>query len=659
MNFTDFIGHEDAKLALILNAIDLKCGGVLFIGSKGCGKSSLARLLPDILDAGAPFVELPLNITEDSLLGGIALEQTIVSGQKKLQPGILSRVNGGVLHIDDVNLLNLDIMAHILEVHGRGSQVIEREGLSERCTSRFIIVAGMNPESGALSLHLLDRFGLCVLWETLSDKAERIAVMKSSTPTLWPANNAIKSNQSYFMRAIPPTPSMPIPLQQEDRVKDSQLQQGYLTRVIGNDLAALKARIAVARSRLEHIVINDTIRAYIAELCLRAAISGHRGDIHLLYAARAYAAWQGQPEVSQTDVDSVVHLVLSHRQRHVTEPEHEHSHPSLKDQPNNEKQDQQDRENAPLEVASPQETQPDDATPLDTSPQERPSHPREEVHVTGEVFKTRRLVFRKDCIKRNSSGRRTKTMSKDMGGRYVKSTPRGKQDVAIDATLRAAALFQSVRGRTGRLIIKEEDLRYKQREKRMGHLVIFVVDGSGSMGARARMSAAKGAVQSLLADCYQRRDKVAMIVFRKDRAEVVLSPTASVALATRRLTEIPVGGKTPLASGLLEAYRLIQRVAMKSPETRFLLTLITDGRANHGLGEEDMARELAQLTNLLAHAPSADSIVIDTEDKSGLMRMDLAAGLAAQLQADYYIIDSLKADYLAGIVQMKMSGKEQ
>ena len=189
---------------------------------------------------------------------------------------------------------------------------------------------------------------------------------------------------------------------------------------------------------------------------------------------------------------------------------------------------------------------------------------------TGETFHTKRLSFRKDRLKRLSSGRRTKTRSKDKGGRYVRSIFNAPDDVAIDATIRAAAPYQQVRKRQNMLVIHDRDLRYKQREKKTGHLVIFAVDGSGSMGAQRRMTEAKAAIQSLLMDCYQKRDKVAMIVFRKDKAETVLQPTSSVEHASRTLKEIPTGGKTPLSSGLVEAHALIKRYAKKAPETRFL-----------------------------------------------------------------------------------------
>ena len=263
----------------------------------------------------------------------------------------------------------------------------------------------------------------------------------------------------------------------------------------------------------------------------------------------------------------------------------------------------------------------------------------------------KRIAFEKDRLKRTESGRRTKTASCGKSGRYVRSALLDNGDVAIDATLRAAAPFQKARGRNGFLLIKPEDLRFKEREKKTGHLVVFVVDGSGSMGAQKRMVETKGAVQSLLLDCYQKRDKVAFIVFRKDRAEVVLPPTSSFELAAKRLKELPVGGRTPLSAGLLEAYRLVRRTGLQRPRTRCLVVLVTDGRANQGLTPEPVDREIGRMASLLLTVKRTDYIVVDVEDKKSLTKMDLAWRLADRLGARYFRPADLKSDNLTGMVR--------
>jgi magnesium chelatase subunit D len=614
MTFSGFVGHEDAKLALILNAIDFNCGGVLFVGEKGSGKTTLARLFRNLLPEQTPFVEIPLNVTEDVLLGGIDLEGTIRSGRKVFQRGILDRAHGGVIYIDDINLLSPELIALILEAQGRGENIIEREGLALKHPVRFILVASMNPEEGALSPHLLDRFGMCVLWESIKKPALRIEVMKEAVPELI--------------------------MNDEDEAQDEKLRQ------------------QTARSLLvlKNMKIPEGVKEYITAKCMENCISGHRGDLFLLYASRAYAAFCGCEEVTEKHVDEVLPLVLTHRKRILKQMEKQQREQKEEKQQSkqDEHTDRQKQSNPQSEKTNPEKPHHDSNLEMDNPDASlKESTPQEEVFPLGNTFKTRHFVFRKDRLNRIASGRRTKTKSKDKGGRYVKSILQPRKDIAIDATIRAAAPFQKIRGREEMLLIHDEDLRFKQREKKMGHLAIFVVDGSGSMGAQGRMVETKGAIQSLLMDCYQKRDMVSMIVFRKEKAEVVLSPTSSVENASKRLREIPVGGKTPLTAGLLEAYKLIKRVMFKAPETRFLVMLITDGRANHSISKAPIGEEIEKVSQLLRGLRFTDFIVVDTENKKGFIKTDLALQIASQLGADYYTIENIRSEFLTELVLIK------
>ncbi len=599
MSCSSFIGHEDAKLALILNAIDPRCGGALFIGEKGCGKTTLARSLRSLLSPGTPFIELPLNVTEDALLGTISMEDTLRTGTRVFQEGIFSRAHNGVLFIDDVNLLSPDIVSLVLEVQGRGENIVQREGLAVRHPSSFILLASMYPGEGELSPHLLDRFGMCVGFEHLTVAEQRIQIMR------------------YALA---------------DKAKAADREE--------------REQIEKARGRVDSVAAKDRMLEYIADICLTYHVSGHRADLYLLAAARAQAALRGSREVTRDDVDSVAPLVLVHRRRELQPPPPEEQEEE-REQPEEEHNSQPDRK---------QEQQPQDPNKdqneLPPKPREIPPQ-KEEVFEVGNSFKIKRLVFRKDRIERAAAGRRTRTRTKNRGGRYVKSVLSKNRDIAIDATLRAAAPFQHMRNRKNVVVIADDDFRYKRKERKMGHVAIFVVDGSGSMGAQKRMIAAKGAVQSLLLDCYQKRDRVSMIVFRKDKAEVVLQPTASVEHAARRLREIPVGGKTPLGAGLLEAFRLIEQSGKKQSETRFLVVLITDGRANQSLSGMTPDEEVKRTARLLRDRAGIDVIVVDTEEKGRFTTTDRAAGIAGLLDADYYTIDDLKSEYLHDLVQMK------
>lgn len=609
MTFNDFVGHKDAKLALTLNAIDHHCGGALFAGEKGSGKSTLARLFKNLLPHGTPFMNLPLNATEDALLGGIDVEESLKKGRKVFQRGILRRAHGGIVYIDDVNLLSPDILALVLKGQGRTDIFHEAGTTDVKPLMDFTLLASMNPEEGYLSPHLLDRFGMCVLWESLQDEAQRIAVMR---------------------RAI-------------------------LCGDTDNDLA-LREKIHASRLALRDVIVPPEIKEYIAQACLENCVSGHRGDIFLFYAARAYAVFRGDTEVTKTHLDKVLPLVLIHRKRLLQQMEEERTEQRHQENPLEQgKEKEQNQHNTPEHPDNNEKSRHNNGSFDLNEVNERPRESRqeEEIFEPGQTFKLKRLTFQKDRINRHLSGRRTKTGSKGKSGRYIKSILRANGDVAIDATIRAAAPYQAARGRNERLLIRDEDMRFKQREKKMGHLVIFVVDGSGSMGAQRRMVETKGAVQSLLIDCYQKRDMVSLIVFRKDKAAVVLPPTSSVETASRRLREIPVGGNTPLSAGLLETHRLIKRVMVKSPETRFLVVLVTDGRANQSIAGLPVSEEVEKMTLLLSESRFTDYIVIDTEDKGRFMTTDLALTIASGLGADYYTIENLKADYLTGIIQQK------
>lgn len=627
MVFSDFIGHDDAKLALILNAIEPRCGGVIFIGEKGTGKTTLVWLFKNILPEGTPFVTVPLNVTEDALLGTIDIEATVKRGIKAVQAGLMSRAHRGILLIDDVNLLSPESVSLILEVNGRKEIIMEREGISAQYDADFIPIATMDPSEGTISPHLLDRFGMCVVWEGIKGKKERTSI--------------VKTNQRHSFVY-------------------------YGDASFSDDV--LREKIMSCRVFLKDVAVSPDVLEHIANVCIERGVSGHRADVFLFYAAKAYAAYCGDKMITTKHVDVVAPLVMIHRQQsskeqgeqqHEQEDEdHKQNRDEQKKKNNEEKKENQHSSGAENSSSSTEGTG-KDADTLAAPSELKESAIKEEIFAPGEVFKTKRLIFKKDRMKRLTSGRRTKTRSKNKGGRYVRSTLRQEHDVAIDATIRAAAPYQAVRnhGRNRRdmLVIHESDMRFKQLEKKTGHLVVFVVDGSGSMAAQRRMTEAKAAVQSLLMDCYQKRDKVAMIVFRKERAELILPPTSSLESASYKLREIPTGGKTPLSAALIETYTLIKRVSKKAPETRFLVVIITDGRANHRLTDLPVAEEIKRAAQLVSKIPTVDSIVVDTEEKGKFLTTDLAMSLAAYLDADYYTIEDLKADYLIDIVKNRKS----
>ncbi|WP_353684708.1 VWA domain-containing protein [Thermodesulfovibrio sp. 3907-1M] len=599
ISFSDFVGQESAKLALLLNLIETASGGVLLAGKRGTGKSTLLKAFKTIVKAlKIPFIELPMNATEEAVLGGIDIEETVKTGHRRFQKGLLSKADGGFLVIEDINLFPRDIVSIIFEVQSRAENIIEREGIKLREPAEFQILATMNPEEADFSSHFLDRFGMCVIMDEINEKEKRKEIIKLNLTE---------------------------------------------NREIKEDIHLIE-KLKKSREFIKKVKVSDEIKDFISELVLKEAVSGHRADIFLLYASKAYAAYLGDDFVKQEHVITVAPLVLNHRKKLIEQhEEHEHQHES--DEAQNSEKD--DKKNNNLKQNPP----PMDENTEQGKLQNTPSYEKEEVFPVGESYKIKRFFFRKDRILRQLTGRRTKTKAKGRGGRYVRSLIQKRDDIAIDATVRAAAPFQKIRGMKDSLIIKDDDLRYREKERRMSHTVVFVVDGSGSMGVAERMIATKGAILSLLMDCYQKRDKVSMILFRKDRAETILPPTSSVELALKRLKEIPTGGKTPLSAGLMEAYKLMKIMHFKEPQSRLLIFIITDGKANVSLSDKSVFEELKSICFMLKDFPSSDFIVIDTEKKDKFMKMDLAGRIAEWLQARYFLIDELKSENLLSIVK--------
>lgn len=391
----------------------------------------------------------------------------------------------------------------------------------------------------------------------------------------------------------------------------------------GLENGELRDIIFQARKRLKEVKISEEVIQEIVQRVMASHATSHRRDIFLFEASRAYAALRGEREVRAEHVEKVAPLVLR---------------PGLPP--------------AQREAALPPKEKPQEGGPNSTSSeQDGTNKAGEEVFEVGSAYEIKRISFPMDRISRLSTGRRTPTKVNKKGGKGIGVTLRGSKDIALGATIRAAAPYQRMRGRTDSLIIREEDFRFWRRSRRMGHLVIFVTDASGSMGVNRRMIETKGAILSLLLDCYRYRDQVAMVAFRGEGASVLLPPTSSVTLAVRRLREMPVGGKTPLAQGLITASRLVLTQARKSPETRFLVVLITDGRANYSSSGAPVMKEIGRLTEKMRKLPRTDFLVIDTEDKNSLLRTDRAKMIAHGLSARYYAMPDLAARKISGAVR--------
>ncbi len=611
MDFLEFVDHEKAKLALILNLIEPKCGGLLLIGPKGTGKSTLLKAFKSIVKAfHVPFIELPLNATEEALLGGINIEKSVKDGKKIFQRGIISRANNGFLVIEDINLFPLQLLSLVFEAQSRSEIVIEREGFALRELSSFQILATMNSEEGELSSHFLDRFGLCVAMNTIIDKDLREDIIKV---------NIRRDSKN---------------ISQEELIQ----------------------KIRKSKEIIKSVKVSDYVQNLISEQILKEAVESHRADIFLYHTSRAYAAFLSEGTVREQHIKDMIPFVTFHRKRYILPQEEREQNERHEDKSGENKEE--NFENSKRNENRGKSHESSNFSTDNIESQEFQTFKRQEVFSIGQAFKVKRFFFKRDRIKRQKSGSRTKTKTKGRGGRYIRSIFSKTPEIALDATLRAAAPFQKIRGRKDRVVILEEDLRYKEKERKMGLNVIFLVDGSGSMGVRQRMIEVKGAILSLLIDSYHKRDRVAMIVFRKDKAETVLPLTSSVELAMKRLREIPTGGKTPLTKGLFEAFKFIRRLKLKEPHARFLLFILTDGKANVSISGKPIFEEIKMVCNFLRQLTLTDIVVIDTEKKTNIIKMDLALRLARMLNSDYVLMDELKTDSITKLVNLYKNSQE-
>lgn len=648
--FVAFLGQERMKLALLLNAIDPQIGGVLIRGEKGTGKSTAARALSVLLPhveshAGCqwacdptrpeewcdhclslqhrtrqqrctPFETLPLNATEEMVLGGLDFGRTVLNGLRTLQPGLLARVHRGVLYIDEVNLLDDHLVDVILDAAASGQNVLEREGLSFRHACRFTLVGTMNPEEGALRPQLLDRFGLCIEVKAEPDPALRVQLI-------------------------------------ERREEYERGPREFCERHSAES-TAYRARIASASSRLPEMRIPAPVRDYIADLTLSQNVAGHRADLVIARAACAYAAWHGRTTVKVQDVVQVAELALLHRRRDSLPPP-----PPPPPAPS-----EDNSSDAPPPQSPPQQQQGNTSVPQgpssDSGDDQDPAsneEPADQPFDIGETFKVRPFAPPEDRLVRRGSGRRTRTRTSEKQGRYVRSriSP-ACRDLALDATLRAAAPYQKARRGSvdSAIVIRKQDWREKVREKRIGTFILFVVDSSGSMGARGRMVASKGAVMSLLLDAYQKRDRVALVAFRRREASVALPVTSSIEVAGRLLKELPTGGRTPLAAGLAKAREILLPQLHREPNLRPLVIVVTDGKANVPLGDGNPVEEALQIARRLSMDTRIQWTVVDTEDPRGV-RFELARGLACALHGEYFNIEGLRSTDLLQIVKGQQS----
>ena len=628
--FAAFVGLAPAKEALLLALVNPRCGGLLISGEKGTGKSALARSARELI--ARPWADVPVSVTEDRLFGAIDTEAAVQKGKRTLLPGLIAEADGGILYIDDVNLFRQDLLLTILDTEQSGVYHLERDGISAESVTRFTVLSVMDPEAGTLSPAALDRFGLFASADPLTDPAERRLMLR--------------------------------------RVVDYEKDPEAFRRAFAEETDALREEIRKAALLLSQVEVSDAMIQLAAVYTLKAYCAGHRADLYLVEAARAEAALAGRTYVMPKDLEKAAQYVLPHRMRKPPEqeeeppqkePQEEHQEEEPSQPPQN--QNTQEGNDPSREMPSPppdtgEEEQKQETPQKEEAPEEKgKSASQDRVDAANLHVRLPPLMIDqgKDRKKRKGSGKRSTTITDTRQGRYVRAeVPKGKsEDIAFDATLRAAAPYQKSRRERAEtkqaVFIEKGDIRTKVREKRVGDIFLFCVDASGSMGARERMKLVKGVIFQMLLDAYQKRDKVGMIAFRRKKGEVLLPVTRSVDLAQRSLASMPTGGKTPLAAGLAAAENVLDGLYRQDPTQEPVFILITDGRATKALEKGgDPVQEALDIAKRLGkrNLPIA---VIDTE--SGFVRMGIAKDLAKAMHAGYYAVDKLSAQRLLRIVK--------
>ena len=675
--FTAVVGSDDMALALVLATISPSIGGVLVRGEKGTAKSTMVRALAAVLppidvvagdrfssdprDANSlspdgPFgpepevetrpvrlVELPVGASEDRVLGSLHLQKALSEGVTEYEPGLLAKAHRGILYVDEVNLLHDHLVDLLLDAAAMGRSTVERDGVSVEHAARFVLIGTMNPEEGELRPQLLDRFGLTVDVAAPRDPQLRAEVTRR-------------------------------------RLAFDSAPETFAQRFAAEE-TALTERLSAAQELLEQVLLTDDDLVRIAEICAAFDVDGMRADIVTARAAVAHAAWQGRTHVTTEDIRVAARLALPHRRRR-----------NPFDAPGIDQQQLDDLlgdDEPPAD--GPEDDGPDDGGPDDDGPDggtppsgpdgsdgpdnaddatDGPSEPgptppagdpgEQQGQGSGTTTTaqagepSRARLFTVDGLGAGEAGRRSRALTSN-GRRVGARRPEGSGGrLDLPQTLWAAAPHQGSRraedlsrlvprtSRTG-VVLRPTDLRVAITEGRESNLVLFCVDASGSMAARKRMEQVKTAILSLLLDAYQRRDKVGLVTFRGDSAELALPPTGSIDIAARRLDDLPAGGRTPLAEGLLQVVETLRIERVRDPRRRPLLVIVTDGRATHG---PDAVARSQRAATLLA---GVETVVVDCE--TGRMSLGLARRLAEVMEATYLPLGDVTADALTTVVR--------
>lgn len=558
--FSAVVGQEQLKLALILNAIDRKIGGVLISGSRGIAKSTLARGLADLPAIGSKhFVTLPLGATEEQLIGSLSLEKALQNQQIEFKAGLLAKADNGVLYVDEVNLLPDHLVDQLLDVAASGVNHIERDGISHQHTARFVLIGTMNPEEGELRPQLLDRFALCVeLQEKLSTEERVLAVQRRIQFDNDPA---------------------------------------VMTQAFNHAQSELNQKILSAQEQLSNVVLCTETQLMIAELCAEAGCEGLRADIAMQRAAKAYAAWLGETEVTASHIEVIADFVLCHRRHNETSTSSSMQSPSSQSIP----------PQPPLGGFQENSEQHSDSANNDDWGEMPP-----ESLTAGATRKLTPFNDKKKSL----------TTDTAKSGRHLEFAQHGRKH----STQTKQSRIHWPATLTRQALQSYDPLQpvFAQHHHQSKMLNLVVLDISGSSLHAQGVNNALGAVEWLYHQSYLQRHQFGLIRFGNDQAEWAIKPQQPGQTFKPHLANLHAGGGTPLAAALELVSRVYQQTQRnkKTPELR--IYIMTDGISRH------------PTPNIQWQCPVQ---VIDIERTP--IRLGKAKQLAERLHAEYLHIDQL------------------
>jgi magnesium chelatase subunit D len=639
--FSAVVGQDELKLALLLSSVDPTIGGVLIKGERGTAKTTIARglaaLLPAKSDgAAAPFVELPLGATEDRVVGSLDVTTALRDGHTKLRSGVLARANGGVLYVDEVNLLPDHLVDLLLDAAASGWVTVERDGVSAGEAARFVLVGTMNPDEGDLRPQFLDRFGLSVQVRGLDTQDLRMAAVSKRLE--FDADPAAVTGAA--------------------RVAEDALRQAIID----------------SRARLALLPVTGAHLSMVTQICSEQLLDGIRGDLAIIKTARALAAWEKASEIGADHVRRAAALALPHRIRRrpptsgsprkspsVPQPSAGGYGPGFASDAGSTASTSRATGEGPV-GAAPAPGEPEagsgnrraGATPVPRAEPELGNNraggqlsTAPGVRTASGSAESSTINIVTDLIDSESSGRRgTGSMA---SRRAVRATPYDQSGtLAINETLTAAGTHGRRVGARGIALAPSDLMQHGRSGPGRSH-VLFLVDASASMATQRRLELAKSAALGLLRSSYQHRDEVALMTFRGEGADLVMPFRSGIEGVEQALGDVPTGGRTPLARALIDATEMLRT---REPS---LLVVFTDGRANVSVTNGDPWEESLAACGPLKDA-CAGALVVDCEP--GPIVLGRARQLAVALGAECIGLGTLEANDLAVRVLRRIEALE-